>query len=358
MGGKPPSATPPGRHTHDLAVVGAGVIGLSVAFHAASRGIETAVFERSRIAAEASGVQPGGVRQQWSTDVNCLLARESFNFYRAVNDHLDSRVRPVLEQCGYVFLAHSKEALEQLARNVELQRGHGIPSQVITAAELGDVVQGLSTDEVVGASYCPEDGYFDKPQGVVEAFAQAAVGHGATIELSEVTGLHQNGGGWELILKNSERVFCDRVVVAASYDTNALLASLGVKLPLTKAARYLFLSDPIRERLLEPLVISQELHFAAKHLADGRVLASDLSANGDPTTHSAKWREHVRVLIERLLPILEYVSFPVLVEGSYDMTPDSQGIVSPLAGVRGFVGRRWIQRAWLHDRPGCWTRSV
>jgi sarcosine oxidase subunit beta len=108
-----------------------------------------------------------------------------------------------------------------------------------------------------------------------------------------------------------------------------------VALPLTKAARYLFLSEPIRERLLEPLVISQELHFAAKHLADGRVLASDLSAQGDPSVENARWRTHIRSVVERLLPILQFVSFPVLVEGFYDMTPDSQGIVSSVEGFQG-----------------------
>jgi sarcosine oxidase subunit beta len=125
------------------------------------------------------------------------------------------------------------------------------------------------------------------------------------------------------------------VVVAASYDTNELLASLGIALPLTKAARYLFLSEPIHERLLEPLVISQELHFAAKHLADGRVLASDLSAAGDPSVDSTRWRGHVRSVVERIVPILQYVSFPILIEGFYDMTPDSQGIVSAVDGFDG-----------------------
>ena len=280
-------------------------------------------------------MQPGGVRQQWSTDVNCLLARESYGFYREINDHLETLVRPVLQTCGYLFLAHSSAALEQLKRNVELQNTHGIPSRVVASGEIAGLAEGIRTDDVVGGSFCSEDGYFDKPQAVVEAFAQAAVGLGASIELSEVTALRVNGGGWELDLGQGRRAYSDQVVVAASYDTNALLATLGVELPLTKAARYLFLSEPIRERLLEPLVISQELHFAAKHLADGRVLASDLSAHGDPSVGTKQWRDHIRAVVERLLPILHYVSFPVLVEGFYDMTPDSQGIVSAVDGFDG-----------------------
>ena len=61
----------------DVAIVGAGVTGLSVAWHLRERGLTPLVVEQSGIAAGTSGVQPGGVRQQWGTRINCLLARES-----------------------------------------------------------------------------------------------------------------------------------------------------------------------------------------------------------------------------------------------------------------------------------------
>ena len=68
------------------------------------------------------------------------------------------------------------------------------------------------------------------------------------------------------------------VVIAAGVDTPRLLPEL----PIRPQARYLFFSDPIRERLLDPLVVSPERRFAAKQLGDGRLLASDLGAVGDP----------------------------------------------------------------------------
>lgn len=324
-----------GVRSWDVVVVGAGIIGLSVAYHSAAAGLKTVVYERTGVGAEASGVQPGGVRQQWSTDVNCTLARESFHFYRDLGEHLASRVKPVLDQCGYVFLAHSTAALDQLARSVRLQNAHDIPSRMLSPTDLEDLVQGLATDDVVGASYCPEDGYFDRPQSVVEAFAQGAVARGAELDISGVRSLRPSGGGWEIVLQSGRRTRSSNVVVAASYDTNALLASLGITLPITKVPKYLFFSDPIRERLLEPLIISQELHFASKHLADGRVLASDLTAAGDRAQREEAWRDHVRSVIDRLVPILQYVSFPLLIEGFYDSTPDSQGIVSEIGGFPG-----------------------
>jgi sarcosine oxidase subunit beta len=134
---------------------------------------------------------------------------------------------------------------------------------------------------------------------------------------------------------------CDTVVVAAGADTTALVPGLAIG----REDRYLFYSDPIGERLLEPLVVSAEKHFAAKQLANGRVLASDLSARGDDSS-AARWRSHVRHVVEELVPLLTYVSFPLLVRGEYDVTPDHQPIIGEVEdGVfvaAGFSGHGFM----------------
>ena len=133
-----------------------------------------------------------------------------------------------------------------------------------------------------------------------------------------------------------------RIVACASTSSSrpastrrALLRPLGVELPIEPEGRWLFLSEPIRERLVEPLVVSPERRFAAKQLADGRVLASDLSATGRATTTRPRWREAVRRAIRELLPVLEYVDFTVLVHGIYDVTPDRQAIIGRVPGHDG-----------------------
>jgi sarcosine oxidase, subunit beta len=310
-----------------VAVVGAGVTGLSVAFHLAERGADVTVYERTGIGAEASGVQPGGVRQQWGTRVNCLLARESVAFYRQLQDRLEPRVPATLEECGYIFLAHSTEHLSRLAGDVALQREAGVPSELVGPEVVAALVPGMVVSTVTGAAYCAEDGYFDQPQAVVEAFAEAGKRRGVAIEHVEVTAVTAEGEGWSLALSGGT-ASADAVVIAAGYDTPQLLADLDVELPISKQARYLLLSDPIQERLLEPLVVSSEWRFAAKHLGNGRMLASDLAAVGDPQENASIWRANVRENTQRLLPVLEYVTYPVVVEGFYDVTPDHQPVIS------------------------------
>jgi sarcosine oxidase subunit beta len=318
-----------------IAVVGAGITGLSVALHLVERGADVVVHERTGIGAEASGVQPGGVRQQWGTRVNCDLARESVAFYREIVERLEPRTRPRLDACGYAFLAHSPERLAQLAADVALQQEAGVPSQLLSPEEAAEVVPGLDVATVTGAAYCAEDGYFDEPQAVVEAFADAAQRRGAAIERATVTAVVPDGDGWSVERREGAPTRADAVVVAAGYDTPPLLASVGVDAPIEKEARYLLLSDPIHERLLEPLVVSAELRFAAKHLANGRVLASDLSAVADPDANAPAWRAKVKESSRRLLPVLEYVTYPIVAEGFYDVTPDHQPLIGEIPGHDG-----------------------
>jgi sarcosine oxidase subunit beta len=322
------------RHS-DVVVIGAGITGLSVALHLAEAGIKPLVLEREGVAAGASGVQPGGVRQQWSTPLNCRLARESAAFFADLPSRLDSTLPLGFSQCGYAFLAHSEERLAQLADAVLVQNAAGIPSTLLSPGEAAATVTGLATDDLAGASWCGEDGYFDRPQSVVEAFAQAAWARGAELQVADVVSVSPDGDGWTLTLRDGSSIVTGRVVLAAGCDTAALAATAGIDLPIEREARHLFYSEPIADRILEPLVVAPERHFAAKQLADGRVLASDLAATGDPDAGRAEWLGHVRRVATDLLPRLTYVSFSISVTGFYDVTPDNQPVLGSVDGLPG-----------------------
>jgi sarcosine oxidase subunit beta len=321
---------------NDVAVVGAGIAGLSVAFHLAERGAgRIAVYDRESVGAGASGVQPGGVRQQWSTRPNCVMARDSLHFYEALGERLRPRVDPGFRACGYLFVAHEPATLERLRTDVATQNAAGVPSRLVSAEEAAELVPGLHADDVAGGSFCAEDGFFDRPQGVVEAFAEAARRSGVSIVPRGVRALERRERVWRLSLADGTHVEAGDVVVAAGVDTPALLRPLDVDLPIVAEDRWLFLGEPIAERLLDPLVVAVDLSFAAKQLADGRLLASDLAAAGEPEESRERWRRRVRHAVVELLPRLEHVALPTLVGGAYDLTPDRQAIVGPIPGHDG-----------------------
>ena len=218
-------------------------------------------------------------------------------------------------RCGYLFLAHSGHTLRRLQANVALQNGLEVPSQIVSPAEAAELVPGLDASGVVGGAWCGEDGYFDNPQAVLEAFGALA-----DVELAEVADL--------------DELAADAVVVAAGVDTPRLLPEL----PIRAEPRFLFFSDPIRERLLEPLVVSAEAGLRGEAARRRPLLASDLRAGS---------RANVRTGFEELLPRLVYVALPTLVEGLYDVTPDQQPILGQVRErvwvAAGFSGRGFMQ---------------
>jgi sarcosine oxidase, subunit beta len=307
----------------DVAVVGAGITGLSCAWHLAERDAgRVVVYERTGVAAGASGVQPGGVRQQWGTRVGCVLARRSLAFYRELGERLRPQADPVFRACGYLFVAHRPETLASLRRDVALQNELGVPSRIVTPEEAAALAPGLAADALLGASWCGEDGYFDRPREVVEAFAEAARRLGVAVELREAAALERHGGGWRLRFRDGTALDAGAVVLAAGVDTPELVRPLGIELPVGREPRRLLLGEPIAERLLEPLVVALDRRVAAKQLADGRVLAGDLAGEG---------RAALEAALGALVPRLRHVALPHLVSGMYDVTPDRQPIVGAVA---------------------------
>jgi sarcosine oxidase, subunit beta len=331
----------------NIAVIGAGVSGLSIAFQALERGLgSVTVYDGKGIGAGASAVQPGGVRQQWGSVANCTMARESHRFYSELGDRLGVTVEASFDACGYLFVADRDDTLAQLETNVGIQRQAGVPSTLVTAEEAARLVPGLNAHRVAGASYCAEDGYFDRPQAVVAAFADAARARGALFESSSVLAVERDGDGWRIETGGGTSVTADRLVIAAAAETARLVGPLGIVLPLASEPRFLFLGAPLRERLLDPLVIAVDRGLAAKQLADGRLLASDLRAMGDPATEAAGWRANIRRELDRLLPRLAALPLPTVVEGVYDMTPDAQPVIDEVAEglwvAAGFSGHGFM----------------
>jgi sarcosine oxidase subunit beta len=321
----------------DVAVVGAGIIGLAVARELVARDRSVCVLEAHGIGSGASGVQPGGIRQQWGTRVNCRLARESIAFYADATERLASPIPLRLDRCGYLFLADTETELARLAEGVRLQNDEGVPSRLVRADDVAELVPGIDVSAVAGGAWCEEDGYMDRPQSVVEAFAR-----GLDVRIEHVREIVRVGTGWRL-----GSIAASSVVVAAGVETPRLLRPLDLQLPIEPEDRYLFLSDRIGERLLEPLVVSSERALAVKQLADGRVLSSDLAARGDESGRD-RWRANIRRGVEGLLPRLTHVSFPTLVNGVYDVTPDHQPALGPVPGhealfvAAGFSGHGFM----------------
>src|SRR5450432_3207829 len=104
----------------EIVIVGGGVMGLAIAYYLAVAGLEdVVVIERGYLAEGASGRNGGGVRQQWSTEINIRLMQDSVELCRRFA--VDLGVNVWFRQGGYLFLARSEKELARLAKNIDLQ---------------------------------------------------------------------------------------------------------------------------------------------------------------------------------------------------------------------------------------------
>ena len=147
-----------------IVIAGAGAIGASIAYQLALRGADDVVLaDRAEVASGSTGKAMGGVRQQFSTEAEVRLARESIAFFQELGS-------PYFEQVGYLFFATTEEGLETLGRRAELQRGLGVPVEEANAA----TIEGLRADDIMGAVVCWEDGVAEPAEVARELVRRAA----------------------------------------------------------------------------------------------------------------------------------------------------------------------------------------
>jgi sarcosine oxidase, subunit beta len=131
----------------NILIIGAGISGMSIAYHLAKMGYEDIhVVDQSYFTNGATGRCGAGVRQQWATKMNCLLAKESIAFFEKAQDVLEYKGDLEFKQEGYLILATSEAEHEQFTKNVKLQNELGIPSKQLTKEEALNIVPHLNKD--------------------------------------------------------------------------------------------------------------------------------------------------------------------------------------------------------------------
>jgi sarcosine oxidase subunit beta len=137
----------------DIVIIGAGVIGTSIAYHLAKRGAanDVIVLEQDRIASGTTSAAGGGIRGQFSTEVNIRFSVESVAFWRRWEEEIGLPVD--YREEGYLLLATTPEEREQFKRNVALQNALGVPSRFVEPDEAAILAPGLFVDDLSGAAY-------------------------------------------------------------------------------------------------------------------------------------------------------------------------------------------------------------
>ncbi|MFQ6079468.1 MAG: NAD(P)/FAD-dependent oxidoreductase [Thermodesulfobacteriota bacterium] len=316
-------------------IIGGGVIGCSIAYHLAKRSVKDVILlEKDFLASKATGIFPGGIRQQWSSEIGCLLSKSSVEFFKNLREELCPEISLNFVQSGYLFLAHSERALKAYERNVALQNSLGIDSEIISVEEIRAIVPAIDTRDVLGGAFCQEDGYLEDCHGFTHVLASRAQEMGVRIVYDEAVEIVLDRDRVSGVKGKKGELQCQMAVNAAGCDSASLAASIGIKLPVVPSKRRLLYTQKVEEHFLGPCVASLERGWGGKQLREGHVYMAYIGKGAEALSNYEFIERSVELGME-IVPRLCELRIHRLQEGYYDTTPDSNPI---LGGVEGIVG--------------------
>ena len=323
----------------DAVVIGGGVTGCSIAYNLARLGYgKVAVIEKGYLASGATGRCGAGVRMQWGTKTNCLLARESVRIYENLGEILNVAGDAEFHQGGYLLLAYTEKMVEQFKKNLVLQNSLDIPSRWVTPEEAKEIVPHLNTKGLLGATYCARDGHCN-PFHVTRMYAQAAAKMDVDIyTYTQVSGTDVQQGRVCAVKTPAGTIKTDTVVNAAGGYAKDIGAMIGVSLPIRPERHEILVTEPV-ETLQAPMVMSFQHNLYCQQTPHGSFIMG-IGHPDEPESHDIRstWQflpEMARRVIE-ILPRLAQLNVIRQWSGLYDMSPDRQPILGQDERVGGF----------------------
>ncbi|MCS7478162.1 NAD(P)/FAD-dependent oxidoreductase [Umezawaea endophytica] len=333
----------------DVVVIGGGVMGVSTAFHLAEAGVRNVVLvERDELGAGSTSKAAGGVRAQFSDEVNIRLGARSLEAFARFGDRPGQEID--LHRTGYLFLLSDQETVAAFERNVEVQNALGVPSRMLDVAEAKALSPLISTDGLLAATYSPDDGHCT-PESVVLGYATAARRLGAVLRTrTEVVDILSDADGISAVVTNRGVIRTSTVVCAAGAWSQRIGGFVGVDLPVTPLRRQVVCTGPIPD--LAP-VVPFTIDFASSFYfhREGRGLLMGMSdPQQEPGFHldrSDEWLPRLAEAIGVRAPSLLDVGIVSGWAGLYEVTPDHNALIGEAPGrflyATGFSGHGFLQ---------------
>ncbi|MBN3849299.1 FAD-binding oxidoreductase [Paraburkholderia sp. Ac-20342] len=332
---------------YDFVVIGAGVIGASVAHHLASLGAQSVlVLEQGTIGAGTTSQSSGLLRTHYSVRQNVELARASWSAFNHFAEYVgDEEASCGLVKCGYMICAPEGDKLAPLSASLRAQQDMGIEVQLLSRDEARERMPIAQFDDAALIGYEPEAGFADAYL-VATSFARSARRHGVKImENTRVTGLVREGRKIVGVETSAGTFGCGALISTQNIWTPELAGWIGVPLPvkperhtvlaLECEARYTF-AMPAFKDLGSPGMLYYRSYGGSQMLVSEGVVGETLNA---PETEqgdiSLDYVAEVGAQVAERFPAYETAGLASSWTGVYDVTPDWNPVLGPVADIEG-----------------------
>jgi sarcosine oxidase subunit beta len=312
-----------------VVIIGAGVIGASIAWHLSARGIrDVVVIDRGdELGAGSTPRATGGFRAQFATPADIALSLLSREKLRCFEDEIgvDSGYRPY----GYLFIARSEQTMAQLRAANELQHSCGLAeARVIDAEEVRTINPAVEDDAIAGGTFCPTDGFI-RAMKILGGYAAASQRNGVRFDFGVTVRGMRIENDRIVALETSRGDVCGDVFVNAA---GAWASTLGVEIPVAPLRRQVAVTvetDVLSDTMPMTVWADDGFHFRVR---DRRVLllwpdsppsSFDISFDAEGWLPRVLAFAHARVPCVRDIPIDPSACWA----GLYEMSPDHHAIL-------------------------------
>ncbi len=326
--------------TADVVIVGAGVMGASIAFHLAKRKAgNIVVLDKNHVGAGGSGRSSALIRMHYSFPPEVQLALISLKMFQSWQDVVGALGD--FRKTGFVRIVHPNET-ERLKLNVEMQHRLGALVELVDKTQLSDLEPDWMVDDVELAAYEPDSGYGDGA-GVANDFLRAARELGTTyFPRTQATALRTRSGKIEGVVTDRGTVSAPVVVAATGPWTRPLLQQTGYDLPIEcEYHQVAILRNAPDMKGGGCACIDSVTATYFRSDAHDKFLVGDFygARPADPDNFPQRPSdESLEDIIERAcrrVPKLQGAEVMRGVTGVYDVTPDARPLLGEVPGIGG-----------------------
>jgi sarcosine oxidase subunit beta len=335
--------------TYDAIVIGAGVIGTSVAYHLARLGCTNVlVLDRTQIGAGTTSQSSGILRTHYSVIENVRLAQASWRIFNDFANYLgDDEASAGLVKSGYLIAAPEGPKLSPLRAALDAQRAQGIRVDLLDAQQAASLLPIARFDDAALIGYEPEAGFADAYL-VATSFARTARRLGVKImEGVEVHSLVVENGRVAGVETSQGRFTAPTVVSVQNIWSTDIERWTGIRSPV-KAERHAVLAlegpeaytfkMPVYKDLGSPGMLYCRSYGGNQMLVSEGIVGEALdSPDNEQGDISMDYMVEVGEQVAGRFPSFETAGVASSWTGVYDVTPDWNPVLGRLPELPGLV---------------------
>ena len=351
-----------------VVIIGAGVIGSSIAYHLTKLGWrDVVVLEQRTLASGSTGHAAGLVTQLRSSRTLTDISRYAVQLYAELE--AETGQPPGFKQTGSITVARTPGRKDELKRAISMARSFGVEMEEISPREAGEMWRLMRTDDLTGAVFIPKDGQ-TTPDTTAMAMAKGATRGGATIfENVTVRGIHQQGGAVAGVSTDRGDIACEVVVNCGGMWAREIGLLCGVSVPLHAAEHAYLVTMPLdgvapdMPSLRDPdghIYFRRDIEDAGGLLMGGfEPVARPWGMDGVPEEFSlsvprSDWG-HYEVFTEnavKRVPKMEDAEVLRFLIGPESFTPDNRYIMGEAPELKNFYVAAGLNSSGISGAPG------